>query len=147
MTTEDGAQKTEPLSSSTGDAREAVATAPWFSRLACRLLQERAAGDESEWCLYLALLPVQVSGSPLSDAAMMEAMKRYPPLYEEAQALLASVHKAHALLQSTSGGRAALCGADREEFTAACGSRSRVRSPLTSAPLPGHAEGHARAES
>ena len=101
-------------------AREAVATAPWFARLACRLLQERALGEASEWCLYLPLLPVRVSGSPLVDTAMMEALKRYPPLHKEAQELLVSVHAAHAQLLATSGGQAALCGGSKEEFTATC---------------------------
>lgn len=103
-------------SSHPAEAQEAVRAVPWFARLACRLLQERALGAESDWHAYLALVPDTVDGSPLCDATMLRALDRYPPLAREAAELLASVAAVHAQLSSSPGGRAALAGAGEPAF-------------------------------
>ena len=48
------------------DAWETMSNAPWGVRLACRLLQERSKGDDSEWAPYLALIPPLVPGQSSS---------------------------------------------------------------------------------
>jgi len=101
------------------EAQAAVRAAPWFARLACRLLQERVRGEDSEWAAYLALVEPSVAGSPLCDGAVMSALSRYPPLLAEALALAASVAAAHAQLLAAPGGAAALVGASAAEFRAA----------------------------
>ena len=47
------------------EAWEVMANAPWGVRLACRLLQERAKGEDSDYAPYIALIPESVPGSPL----------------------------------------------------------------------------------
>lgn len=92
------------------DAWATMANAPWGVRLACRLLQERAKGDRSEWAPYLALVPSRVPGSPLlfSDDEVLSL--QYPPAVSEAREMRDAVNRWHAKLAEECPG--ALAGAD-----------------------------------
>ena len=99
------------------DAWEMMSSAPWGVRLACRLLQERAKGDSSEWAPYLALIPPAVPGSPLLYSEEEVLALQYPPAVAEAKEMRQAVRTWHGKL--TQECPAALAGADYEAFAAA----------------------------
>jgi hypothetical protein len=102
------------------EAQEAVRAAPWFARLACRLLQERKKAEQSNWASYLLLVPETIANSPLCDTTLLaELRSAYPPLHSEAEDLCQSASVAYAQLSATPGGLAALAGADYPAFARA----------------------------
>jgi hypothetical protein len=90
-----------------------LARTPWVARLACRLLQESAAGAASEWAPYMALLPRAVA-TPLRDDAALAALAPYAPLAAEAAEVRAHAAAAYAALQEDA--PAALAGATLPQF-------------------------------
>ena len=99
------------------DAWETMSNAPWGVRLACRLLQERAKGDDSEWAPYLALIPDAVPGSPLLYSEDEVLALQYPPAVAEAKEMREAVSTWHAKLMEEC--PSALAGADLDGFKAA----------------------------
>ena len=83
-----------------------MSNAPWGVRLACRLLQERAKGADSEWAPYLALVPESVPGSPLLYAEEDVKALQYPPAVTEATEMRDAVSSWHARLSNEVRGRA-----------------------------------------
>ena len=80
------------------DAWETMQSAPWGVRLACRVLQERAKGIDSEYAPYLQLVPTKVPGSPLLwDEADVLGLQ-YPPAVAEAREMRTAVLKWHGIL-------------------------------------------------
>mgnify|MGYP001970822998 FL=1 len=94
-----------------------MSNAPWGVRLACRLLQERAKGADSEWAPYLALVPESVPGSPLLYAEEDVKALQYPPAVTEATEMRDAVSSWHARLSNECAD--ALAGADLDAFKAA----------------------------
>ena len=99
------------------DAWETMSNAPWGVRLACRLLQERAKGEDSEWAPYLALIPDEVPGSPLLYTESEVIALQYPPAVAEAKEMREAVYTWHAKLVKEC--PSALAGADYDAFRAA----------------------------
>jgi hypothetical protein len=102
---------------------ETMSNAPWGVRLACRLLQERAKGDASEYAPYLALVPHSVPGSPLHWTDDEVLGLQYPPAVTEAKEMRDAVRKWHGILLETCptslGGSEADAHADYEAFASA----------------------------
>ena len=96
---------------------ETMMNAPWGVRLACRVLQERAKGEDSEYAPYLALVPASVPGSPLLYAEEEVVGLQYPPAVAEAREMRDAVRKWHETLSAQC--PSALAGADHDAFAAA----------------------------
>lgn len=99
------------------DSWDTMSNAPWGVRLACRLLQERAKSDDSEWAPYLALVPDAVPGSPLLWTDDEVLALQYPPAVAEAREMRDAVKTWHAKLEAAC--PSALAGADVDAFAAA----------------------------
>ena len=100
-------------------AAAALQHIPWFARLAARLLQEAALGDDSVYAAYLALLPKRCDASPLLCDEQLAALRAaYPPLADEAAAMRAEV--AAAYVQLAAAAPEALAGASAAQFADAC---------------------------
>ena len=99
------------------EAWETMMNAPWGVRLACRVLQERAKGEDSEYAPYLALVPVSVPGSPLLYDEDEVVGLQYPPAVAEAREMRDAVKKWHGILSDKC--PSALAGADHDAFAAA----------------------------
>jgi hypothetical protein len=99
------------------EAWETMMNAPWGVRLACRVLQERAKGADSEYAPYLALVPVSVPGSPLLYDDDEVVGLQYPPAVAEAREMRDAVRKWHGILSEKC--PSALAGADHDAFAAA----------------------------
>ena len=93
---------------------EVMSNAPWGVRLACRLLQERAQGDDSTFAPYVALLPDSVPGSPLLYTEEEVTSLQYPPAVAEAREMRDAVQTWFRKLESEA--PASLAGADLEAF-------------------------------
>ena len=99
------------------EAWETMMNAPWGVRLACRVLQERAKGEASDYAPYLALVPASVPGSPLLYAEDEVVGLQYPPAVAEAREMRDAARKWHAILSEEC--PSALAGADYDAFAAA----------------------------
>ena len=99
------------------EAWETMMNAPWGVRLACRVLQERAKGEDSEYAPYLALVPVSVPGSPLLYDEKEVVGLQYPPAVAETREMRDAVKKWHGILSEKC--PSALAGADHDAFAAA----------------------------
>ena len=99
------------------EAWETMMNAPWGVRLACRVLQERAKGEDSDYAPYLALVPTSVPGSPLLYEEEDVVALQYPPAVAEAREMRDAVRKWHQILSTQC--PSALADADYDAFAAA----------------------------
>ena len=102
-------------------AREVMRDAPWGVRLACRLLQEKKKGEESEYAAYAATLPNRVDTSPIhyDDAAIADV--QYPPAMSEIKEMQAACRKWHETLREKAPEALGAAYFDYEAFANAVG--------------------------
>jgi SET domain len=102
------------------DALKELAQVPWWARLACRLLYERALGSASEYAPYLALVPTELTTTPLVDDEAIQFLTAcYPPGGQKCEALRNAVAAAFAFLCTSTHSAALLSGASYEQFRTA----------------------------
>ena len=99
------------------EAWEVMANAPWGVRLACRLLQERAKGEDSDYAPYIALIPESVPGSPLMWTDDEVTALQYPPAVAEAREMRDAVATWFGKISAEA--PVALAGANLESFKSA----------------------------
>ena len=122
------------------EAWEVMANAPWGVRLACRLLQERAKGEDSDYAPYIALIPESVPGSPLMWTDDEVAALQYPPAVAEAREMREAVATWFGKISAEA--PVALAGANLESFKSAV---SVVHSRTYGVASSGTGEGYFRA--
>lgn len=122
------------------EAWEVMSNAPWGVRLACRLLQERAKGEDSDYAPYIALIPESVPGSPLMWTDDEVASLQYPPAVAEAREMRDAVETWFGKLSTEA--PVALAGANLDAFKSAV---SVVHSRTYGVASSGTGEGYFRA--